>query len=360
MKVCPKCMLEYNDKFSFCQKCGGKLEVKQEKRLCSSCGEEIKTSGAFCPFCGASLLVSTVKDNTTKMSDPHNEKESKLNQKSPSSQNNNDKIEILNEKKPSNDSQSLSNTSDSLKNPKNNNRNSSSRDDEGMSFQTKMFLALLVFGVVFVWFILLSPKKSSVPTAIKTTSTETKNLSFPDEPDLSFPAFALIKNGVFKSESELKEKLITPIKINAYKVANALSKKSAKLFCVTAYENYKEPNKEYVISIIYILPDTLTYPQKDIMEYTTLSCISHFINNERIKNDPKGVWLIRRIQYNKQTNEKRELEFGTVYFKDDQPIIKFTQLPKETTEKWERVHHNSHLDIESDWYERNRYFHKNF
>ncbi len=55
MKFCSNCQLEYDDKFSFCQKCGGKLDVKEEKKICSSCGKDILIDDDFCPFCGATL-----------------------------------------------------------------------------------------------------------------------------------------------------------------------------------------------------------------------------------------------------------------------------------------------------------------
>ena len=58
MKFCQKCNLEYDDKFAFCQKCGSKLEIKQEKPVCSNCGKVIETDGDFCPFCGSAIVVS--------------------------------------------------------------------------------------------------------------------------------------------------------------------------------------------------------------------------------------------------------------------------------------------------------------
>lgn len=58
MKICVKCQLEYNDKYTFCQKCGCKLELKEEKNTCSNCGNVIETNGGFCPFCGTAIATN--------------------------------------------------------------------------------------------------------------------------------------------------------------------------------------------------------------------------------------------------------------------------------------------------------------
>ena len=58
MRICAKCQLEYDDKFTYCQKCGNKLNVKEEKKICSNCGKEIETDGEFCPFCGTKIEIS--------------------------------------------------------------------------------------------------------------------------------------------------------------------------------------------------------------------------------------------------------------------------------------------------------------
>ena len=56
MKICKKCNLEFEDKFTFCHHCGGKLQEKIEQNFCPYCGNKIETSGEFCPYCGKSLL----------------------------------------------------------------------------------------------------------------------------------------------------------------------------------------------------------------------------------------------------------------------------------------------------------------
>ena len=71
MKICVKCQLEYNDKYTFCQKCGCKLELKEEKNTCSNCGNVIETNGGFCPFCGASFVkadINQIKSSSTTVS----------------------------------------------------------------------------------------------------------------------------------------------------------------------------------------------------------------------------------------------------------------------------------------------------
>ena len=55
MKICRNCLIEYNDKFVFCKKCGRRLDIKQERKNCPKCGQLIETNGVFCPHCGTSL-----------------------------------------------------------------------------------------------------------------------------------------------------------------------------------------------------------------------------------------------------------------------------------------------------------------
>ena len=63
MKYCQNCGFEYDDKFSFCQKCGGKLVVKEEKCKCSNCGEELTMESDFCPYCGTKIEISKTSIN---------------------------------------------------------------------------------------------------------------------------------------------------------------------------------------------------------------------------------------------------------------------------------------------------------
>lgn len=63
MKICSKCQLKYDEKFTFCQKCGNKLEISEEKPVCTNCGKEIDTDGEFCPYCGTIVVIKKVSDN---------------------------------------------------------------------------------------------------------------------------------------------------------------------------------------------------------------------------------------------------------------------------------------------------------
>lgn len=81
MKICPKCKIEFEDKFAFCKKCGDKLETKEEKLVCPSCGKEIQIKGGFCPFCGKSI------SEQKKIIDKHNQ--TSVNENSKSVQSNN-------------------------------------------------------------------------------------------------------------------------------------------------------------------------------------------------------------------------------------------------------------------------------
>ncbi len=84
MKICAKCNLEYEDKFTFCQKCGNRLEFKEERKICSNCGKEIETDGEFCPFCGEIIkgdlsdsVIAPSHETTVKS---HEKKEIKINE----------------------------------------------------------------------------------------------------------------------------------------------------------------------------------------------------------------------------------------------------------------------------------------
>lgn len=69
MKYCPKCNLEFEDKFAFCHQCGSGLQKRIEQIFCPYCGKRIEMGGEFCPYCGKSLLdMAPVRDtikNTT-------------------------------------------------------------------------------------------------------------------------------------------------------------------------------------------------------------------------------------------------------------------------------------------------------
>ncbi len=52
MKTCTNCQLDFDDKFLFCNKCGGKLIKKTDNEFCPYCGNKIETEGEFCPYCG--------------------------------------------------------------------------------------------------------------------------------------------------------------------------------------------------------------------------------------------------------------------------------------------------------------------
>ena len=70
MKICPKCSVEYEDKYSFCHHCGSKLQEKVEQNYCPYCGNKVETDGEFCPFCGNSLekMVSSISNNVDRTS----------------------------------------------------------------------------------------------------------------------------------------------------------------------------------------------------------------------------------------------------------------------------------------------------
>ncbi len=56
MKVCQHCQLYFDDKYQFCDKCGGKLQEKIDMVFCPYCGNKVETKGKYCPFCGEILV----------------------------------------------------------------------------------------------------------------------------------------------------------------------------------------------------------------------------------------------------------------------------------------------------------------
>lgn len=75
MKICPNCLVEYDDKFSFCNQCGGKLQDKVELVFCPYCGNRMETEGTFCPYCGKSLKEN---NQSIEVSETINSEETKL------------------------------------------------------------------------------------------------------------------------------------------------------------------------------------------------------------------------------------------------------------------------------------------
>lgn len=64
MKTCVNCQLEFDDKYLFCDKCGGKLQEIIDMVFCPYCGNKIETAGEYCPYCG-NLLADAESVETT-------------------------------------------------------------------------------------------------------------------------------------------------------------------------------------------------------------------------------------------------------------------------------------------------------
>lgn len=52
MKQCQECGFEMNDEYSFCPKCGKRIDVNKR---CDKCGNVVDDEAVFCGFCGNSL-----------------------------------------------------------------------------------------------------------------------------------------------------------------------------------------------------------------------------------------------------------------------------------------------------------------
>ena len=64
MKFCQKCHLEYDNKYSFCQKCGNKLI---DDSHCPQCNELLEMEYLFCPYCGYKLGKSVSEENLSEV-----------------------------------------------------------------------------------------------------------------------------------------------------------------------------------------------------------------------------------------------------------------------------------------------------
>ena len=63
LKFCPSCKLDFDDKFSFCDKCGNKLEIKEERPVCPNCGRALSIDAEACSFCGIKLKIPFINNN---------------------------------------------------------------------------------------------------------------------------------------------------------------------------------------------------------------------------------------------------------------------------------------------------------
>ena len=58
MKRCPKCNAQFDETYSFCGKCGTKLETIPtipDQTVCKACGAALKPGDMFCGKCGANI-----------------------------------------------------------------------------------------------------------------------------------------------------------------------------------------------------------------------------------------------------------------------------------------------------------------
>lgn len=81
MKTCVNCQLEFDDKYLFCDKCGGKLQEIIDMVFCPYCGNKIETSGEYCPFCGKLLVDAEPVDTSYSLQGFDNPKPIKITEK---------------------------------------------------------------------------------------------------------------------------------------------------------------------------------------------------------------------------------------------------------------------------------------
>lgn len=125
-------------------------------------------------------------------------------------------------------------------------------------------------------------------------------------------------NNMFKSELEAYAEISKNAEKPAKDAIKLLTGTEQKFFCEGMFDNFEAPNQEYNIYSDYLLPDTVTYPQKDIMDFWTATVVDLYINKYYQNND---MVMLNHVQFNKQKNETRTVERRVVFYRNNKPVM---------------------------------------
>ncbi len=281
MKLCRKCNVNYDDpERNFCSKCGSTLV---EVNVCPNCHTENSLDFAFCKKCGTKLnsngAEETIPVQTTPQENVANSKDNK---------NGNTKV---------------------------------------INSLIKCFAVMVVIAVAGYYF---STKHNDIkPVQNQKSEVEIQNLKneirdlkwgkIIDFIDYSKPELSgfdnLVKDKVYYTKTRACEHIIRNAKFSAFEAARLLTNKSQFVCPVECLSNYKSPGVKYTTVTKFVLPETLTYPQKFLMDFWYIVVVNEFINDE--VQDSKYPTMLYHTQLSKDTYEGRIIEKRAYMFKDN-------------------------------------------
>lgn len=244
-------------------------------KFCPYCGKKLSIDAPFCPYCGKKLL------------------------------------EDADLPKPATDNKSQTEAS---------NTKSSAESPNKQKTYIALLLAIVMAGALFMYF-----SNNSATNTAKNNSSFNTSIKKQEQDDLiakySRPDFKfLIEKGAFKSEADVKRIIILPTEKFVKDAVKLATGKEQRLYCSQFIANYGQPNKEYIISHFYSFPDTVTYPEKDLMDYWEMDIHAVFINDKF--HNIIGFPIIEHVQFNKRTSEYRTLErMGLGYLDKNTPKL---------------------------------------
>lgn len=348
MKVCIKCQKEFADGMAFCPYCGIQLQPKVLEYSCPTCGKILgKNIPAFCPYCGQQLASSVAA-----------------------------KPDINATYKPVNNKPI--NTTDSGKSHSENPGEESSSQTSLTAFiglcvgsliltalmhnlilsniclglipivafgaakgyyqkkRTLPLIAIVVLSIITICGLLIMksigkeairnsviPTKSgSVTQTAQTSNKETASdvLAKYSKPDMK--TLQCVQKKIFANELEAEAEMLPGPERSAINATKLLSPTVdyPRIYCFNAFDTCLGRDQDYNVVITYCLIDTITYPQKDLMDYWEVQISNTFFNN-KIKD--YGFPKLIHKQFNKQTNEERvtEKRFLGYSKKDQSPML---------------------------------------
>ena len=367
MKICDKCQTEYPDDMAFCSHCGTPLQPKVQEVICPACGKVLgKEKLQFCPYCGQKLNSSeTIKSDTdstgnvlrnaSKTTDLENSIEP---EKTSDFFTRNDIIVLV-------VATILSTLALSTA------FGFARGIVTGLMFvlgrkfyKQKRYVAMA--GVIIVALLaniglkyalgdnlhnsknvtnIHSSKNSTVNNygdvgnspQIKDFKVKYNNIpSKLTEPNLK--SLYVVKNKIFKTEDDAYNEITLRTKKIAKDAIKLLTNKDLNLYCALCTDYYQLQGSQYVIVTTYCYPDTVTYPQKEILDYWALTISDKYVNDKYYKANVTPS--LQHIQFNTKTNEFHILEGRKVVYTDNVPKLISESVSKE---------HNKYVLTDNSW-----------